>query len=101
MRSAELPHGSSEVSETSTWARKPPDRGWLAVGARVLASPWPLVALVACGGLLRIELWAHNRSLWGGEGALALNIIGKSAAGLKHRLDYLQGAPTGFLLTER
>ena len=70
-------------------------------GARVLASRWLLVALAASGIALRVERWAHNRSLWGDEGALALNLIGKSAAQLTHRLDYLQGAPTGFLLVER
>jgi len=74
---------------------------WVAAGRRAIASPWAVVALVACGLALRVERWVHDRSLWGDEGALALNIIGKSAAQLTHRLEYLQGAPTGFLLVER
>jgi hypothetical protein len=60
-----------------------------------------LVALATAGIALRVERWAHDRSLWGDEGALALNLIGKSASQLTHRLDYLQGAPTGFLLVEK
>jgi Dolichyl-phosphate-mannose-protein mannosyltransferase len=69
-------------------------------GARVVASPWLLVGIVAGGIALRIEGWVQDRSLWGDEGALALNLIGKSAAGLTHQLNYVQGAPTGFLLAE-
>jgi hypothetical protein len=81
------------VWERSESARK--------IASRVLTSQWLLVAVVACGSALRIERWVQDRSLWGDEGALALNLIGKSAAELTHKLNYVQGAPTGFLLAER
>lgn len=57
--------------------------------------------LVAGGAVLRIARYAADRSLWGDEGALALNIIGKSPGELLGTLDFLQGAPTGFLLAEK
>lgn len=67
----------------------------------VLASPWSVAGLVAVGVLLRGLRYAANRSLWGDEGALALNIVGKSTSELLEPLDFLQGAPTGYLLTEK
>lgn len=60
-----------------------------------------LWALVAVGAVLRIVQFAAHRSLWGDEGALALNIIGKSAGDLVGALAFQQGAPTGFLLVEK
>jgi O-antigen/teichoic acid export membrane protein len=75
-------------------------RNWRrAIG--LLGSPWLLIVLVAAGVAARIVGWAADRSLWGDEGALALNLIGKSARALLRPLDYVQGAPAGFLLVER
>lgn len=56
---------------------------------------------VALGVLLRVVRYAANRSLWGDEGALALNILNRSYRELTEPLDFVQGAPTGFLLAER
>ena len=67
----------------------------------VLRSGWLVVALVTAGALIRIVRYAADRSLWGDEGALALNIVQRSPQALLEPLDYGQGAPTGFLLTEK
>ena len=56
---------------------------------------------VAVGVLLRtIELVA-NRSLSQDEAMLALNIVNRPYSGLVHRLDFLQGAPLGFLTLQK
>jgi len=57
--------------------------------------------LVAIGIVIRIVRYAADRSLWGDESALALNILQRSPRELFEPLDYLQGAPTGFLLAEK
>jgi Dolichyl-phosphate-mannose-protein mannosyltransferase len=58
-------------------------------------------AIVAAGCALRIARYANDRSLWGDEARLALNIRDRSFTGLLHPLDYVQAAPTGFLLAEK
>jgi hypothetical protein len=69
---------------------------------RALAASATLVWLaVAVGVALRVARYLADRSLWGDEGALALNIVNKPARTLLEPLDYLQGAPIGFLLVER
>ena len=60
-----------------------------------------LWSVIAVGIALRVTRYLANRSLWGDEGALALNIINKPVRDLLKPLDYLQGAPTGFLLAEK
>jgi hypothetical protein len=60
-----------------------------------------LWSVTAVGIVLRVTRYLADRSLWGDEGALALNLIQKPAADLVEPLDYLQGAPTGFLLAEK
>ena len=57
--------------------------------------------IVGFGITLRIVQYFHNRSLWLDEAMLALNIIDRSFAQLVMPLDYNQGAPIGFLLTEK
>ncbi len=64
--------------------------------ARVLV--W---AAVAGGIVLRLARYAANRSLWGDEGALALNVLDKSYRQLLEPLSFMQGAPTGFLFAEK
>ncbi len=66
-----------------------------------LRSAWLLAAVVVLGGVLRLVRYLADRSLWGDEGALALNIIERSPRELLDSLDFRQGAPTGFLLVEK
>lgn len=66
-----------------------------------LRSRWLPWGIVAGGVLLRLNRYADQRSLWGDEGALALNIVDRSWSELLQKLDFLQGAPTGFLLAEK
>ena len=60
-----------------------------------------LWSVIAVGIALRVTQYLADRSLWGDEGALALNLIQKPVGDLLKPLDYLQGAPTGFLLAEK
>jgi len=57
--------------------------------------------LVLLGSALRIREYLFNRSLWLDEAALANNILSRSYAELLRPLDYNQGAPLGFLFTEK
>lgn len=60
-----------------------------------------LWGLVAVGGVLRIVRYADNRSFWLDESMLGLNLIDRSAAGLRSTLDFVQSAPYGFLLLQK
>ncbi len=51
--------------------------------------------------ILRIRQFAVNRSLWIDEACLALNIVNRSFSELLLPLDANQGAPLGFLFTEK
>jgi hypothetical protein len=57
------------------------------------------LAVVAVG-LRALEL-SVNRSLSQDEAMLALNVTDRSMGGLFHRLDFLQGAPIGFLALQK
>jgi hypothetical protein len=87
---------------TTRQAEKTLKRSWSKQRVLDLLCSWWLVAAIASlGAAARIVLWAADRSLRGDASALALNLIGKSASQLFHPLKYVQGAPIGFLLTER
>lgn len=53
------------------------------------------------GILVRLVQYANNRSLWGDEASVALNIVDRSYLGLLNPLDYNQAAPPGFLWAEK
>jgi hypothetical protein len=62
--------------------------------------PWPTLAyglVILIGFTARVRQYAAGASLWVDEVALALNIIRGSWAELLRPLNYLQGAPVGFL----
>lgn len=58
-------------------------------------------ALIVVGILLRAALYFANRSLWGDEASLAVNLVNRSFRQLCRPLDFEQGAPIGFLFGER
>jgi Dolichyl-phosphate-mannose-protein mannosyltransferase len=53
------------------------------------------------GALVRIVQYLSNRSLWGDELSLAVNILDRSYGELSQTLDYNQSAPLGFLWLEK
>jgi hypothetical protein len=55
------------------------------------------VGAVGFGLIARLEQLFANRSLSQDEAMMALNIVHRSYAGLFRQLDFLQGAPIGFL----
>ena len=60
-----------------------------------------LSGLILLGLLLRLRQYLVMRSLWLDEAMLALNIIGRTYAGLLQPLAYSQGGPVAFLLAEK
>lgn len=59
------------------------------------------VCLILLGVLVRTVQYLSNRSLWGDEVDLALNIIERSYRELAQVLDHNQAAPLGFLWLEK
>lgn len=57
--------------------------------------------IVILGLILRVRQYLANRSFWGDEASLAINIVSRSFAGLTKPLDYHQAAPIGFLFIEK
>ena len=80
---------------------RPHERERFSVARTVAMSSVFLWSVIAVGIALRVTRYLADRSLWGDEGALALNLINKPVRDLLEPLDYLQGAPTGFLLAEK
>ncbi len=66
--------------------------------ARLAPLAW---GLVACGAAARIGRWLANRSLWGDEGSLVINLVERSPAALAAPLAHGQTAPIGFLWLEK
>ena len=62
------------------------------------AASWVVVAV---GVALRLIRYAADRSLWGDEAMLALNIMNKNPRELLDTLDFTQAAPPAFLLSEK
>lgn len=60
--------------------------------------PWAILAL---GLLTRLVRYLADRSIWGDEAMLSLNILGRSYLGLTEPLDMNQGAPLGFLFVQK
>ena len=56
---------------------------------------------IAYGIIIRIAQYISNRSLWGDEAYIALNIVNRSYLELLQPLDYDQAAPPGFLWVEK
>ena len=59
---------------------------------------WGIVLL---GSLLRLRQYLLNRSMWGDEASLALNLVTRNFSELMQLLDYHQAAPIGFLFIEK
>ncbi|MBW4579548.1 MAG: glycosyltransferase family 39 protein [Tildeniella nuda ZEHNDER 1965/U140] len=57
--------------------------------------------IVFWGIFLRISQYLNNRSLWGDEVMLVLNLLNRSYLELLRPLDYDQAAPPGFLWIEK
>ena len=59
------------------------------------------LAAVGFGIVVRLSQFISNRSLWGDEAWLALNVIDRSYQGLLQPLDHNQAAPAGFLWLQK
>lgn len=76
-----------------------PRVGWSALERLVShAAAWWLIAL---GPIARIAGCLDNRSLWGDEAALAVNLVELPAGKLLGPPYFQQSAPVGFLLLEK
>lgn len=56
---------------------------------------------IGFGALVRLVEYVSNRSLWGDEAMLVLNLVERSYLELLQPLDYNQAAPPGFLWIEK
>jgi hypothetical protein len=95
-RPADRGEGPSEKAAGSMTA--PPGGGG---GIRLSRGGLLLAGALVVGAALRLKMLLVGRSLWLDEAMLALNICGRSFAGLWRPLDLDQGAPVGFLMVER
>jgi hypothetical protein len=96
VRELPAPAGRASV-EVTTGMRSAGAQGR---AAEILLSTKALWALAAAGCLIRIIVYAANRSLWFDEAALALNLMERSTRELLSPLDFGQAAPFGFLIVE-
>jgi hypothetical protein len=65
---------------------------------------WPSICcgvFIALGSLVRIRQYAVRRSLWLDEASITDNIINRHMVGLLRPLSYHQGAPLGWLISEK
>jgi Dolichyl-phosphate-mannose-protein mannosyltransferase len=62
---------------------------------------WLAVGILGFGAVLRLGRYVADRSLWLDESLLSINLMTRSYRELLETLDYNQGAPIGFLWTER
>jgi hypothetical protein len=84
------------IAERSRWQIAPLGPSDLSRAGRAVC-----YVAVAAGLVLRLVQLLANRSLSQDEAMLALNIVDRPFSGLAHRLDFLQGAPIGFLVMEK
>ena len=78
-----------------------PVRAFRAALAESRSAALVSLVLLVVGVALRLRLYLDARPLWLDEIWAALNIQGRSFAGLARPLDYDQSAPVGFLWVER
>ncbi len=57
--------------------------------------------IILISSLIRLIQYGFNRSLWGDEATLSLNLVNRSYGELLQPLDYNQGAPIGFLWVQK
>ena len=69
--------------------------------SRLALRDWIGLSLVLVGFVLRLRQYLADRSLWLDEAMLTNNILGRNFGGLFQQLDNNQGAPIGFLLTQK
>ena len=93
-----LTDSAPSMPQMKTFAGSPPEPTTEAASTLATRLTWLAVTL---GVLLRIAQYAVNRSLWLDESYVALNLMHRTFRGLLQPLDYHQGAPVGFLLTEK
>jgi hypothetical protein len=64
-------------------------------------SIWVWRSMLLLGFILRLRQYLGNRSLWGDEASLSMNLVTRSFSGLTEPLGYHQAAPLGFLFIEK
>jgi hypothetical protein len=67
----------------------------------ILKPEWIGWLFVIVGIVLRVRQYLANRSFWGDEASLAVNIVSRSFVGLTEPLGFHQAAPVGFLFIEK
>ena len=72
--------------------RRPPQNQWPAVLCGVF---------IVVGSVVRVRQYAVRRSLWLDEASITDNLINRHVAGLLRPLSHHQGAPLGWLITEK
>jgi Dolichyl-phosphate-mannose-protein mannosyltransferase len=83
-----------------------PITGWwprilLAIQSKVAVASLVCAAGILVGVALRLRQFLANRSLSQDEAMLALNVVHRPFPDLFRQLDFLQGAPAGFLALQR
>jgi hypothetical protein len=76
------------------------ERAWKRMQS-VIDSKYLGWGIILLGIVLRLRQYLLNRSFWGDEASLALNLISRNFSELTQLLDYHQAAPIGFLFIEK